>query len=115
MKLNKFIYDPNHSGGKAVIDATKGSFRFTTGAQGGAATHQIKTPYGTRHSRLTCTEVTGASLCGCQMRHSGRFVSAAALIASCPPASPSPWKMENRKRSGPRGNPDAPPVDQKTS
>ncbi len=47
VKLNKFIYDPNRSGGKAVIDATKGSFRFTTGAQGGGATHQIKTPYGT--------------------------------------------------------------------
>ena len=45
VKLNKFIYDPNRSGGKAVIDATKGSFRFTTGAQGGRATHQIKTPY----------------------------------------------------------------------
>jgi hypothetical protein len=47
VKLNMFIYDPNRSGGKAVLDATKGSFRFTTGAQGGGATHQIKTPYGT--------------------------------------------------------------------
>jgi hypothetical protein len=47
VKLNKFIYDPNRSGGKAVLDAAKGSFRFTTGAQGGGGTHQIKTPYGT--------------------------------------------------------------------
>ena len=47
VRLNKFIYDPNRSGGKAVLDAAKGSFRFTTGAQGGGATHQIKTPYGT--------------------------------------------------------------------
>ena len=42
-----FIYDPNRSSGKAVFDAAKGSFRFTTGAQGGGGTHQIKTPYGT--------------------------------------------------------------------
>jgi hypothetical protein len=47
VKLNKFIYDPNRSSGKAVFDAAKGSFRFTTGAQGGGGTHQIKTPYGT--------------------------------------------------------------------
>ena len=47
VRLNKFVYDPNRSGGKAVLDAAKGSFRFTTGAQGGGATHQIKTPYGT--------------------------------------------------------------------
>jgi hypothetical protein len=47
VKLNKFVYDPNRSGGKAVLDAAKGSFRFTTGAQGGGGTHQIKTPYGT--------------------------------------------------------------------
>jgi FecR protein len=47
VKLNKFIYDPNRSGGKAVLDAAKGSFRFTTGAQGGGGTHEIKTPYGT--------------------------------------------------------------------
>ena len=47
VKLNKFIYDPNRSGGKAVFDAAKGSFRFTTGVQGGGVNHQIKTPYGT--------------------------------------------------------------------
>jgi len=38
VKLNKFVYDPNRSGGKAVLDAAKGSFRFTTGAQGGGGT-----------------------------------------------------------------------------
>ena len=26
VRLNKFIYDPNRSGGKAVLDAAKGSF-----------------------------------------------------------------------------------------
>ena len=47
VRLNKFIYDPNRSGGKAVLDAAKGSFRFSTGAQGGNRNIQIKTPYGT--------------------------------------------------------------------
>ena len=47
VKLNKFIYDPNRSGGKAVLDAAKGSFRFSTGAQGGNRDIQIKTPVGT--------------------------------------------------------------------
>jgi hypothetical protein len=35
-RLNKFVYDPNRSGGKAVLDATKGSFRFSTGCAGPA-------------------------------------------------------------------------------
>jgi hypothetical protein len=47
VRLNKFIYDPNRSGGKAVLDAAKGSFRFSTGAQGGNRNSQVKTPYGT--------------------------------------------------------------------
>ena len=53
VRLNKFIYDPNRSGGKAVFDAAKGSFRFSTGAQGGNRNIQIKTPgWDARHSRL---------------------------------------------------------------
>ena len=51
VRLNKFIYDPNRSGGKAVLDAAKGSFRFSTGAQGGNRNYQVKTPYGTRGIR----------------------------------------------------------------
>jgi hypothetical protein len=47
VRLNKFIYDPNRGGGKAVLDAAKGSFRFSTGAQGGNRNYQVKTPYGT--------------------------------------------------------------------
>jgi len=47
VRLNKFIYDPNRGGGKAVLDAAKGSFRFSTGAQGGNRNIQIKTPVGT--------------------------------------------------------------------
>jgi len=46
VRLNKFIYDPNRGGGKAVLDAAKGSFRFSTGAQGGNHNIQIKTRLG---------------------------------------------------------------------
>jgi hypothetical protein len=31
----------------AVLDAAKGSVRFSTGAQGGNRNYQVKTPYGT--------------------------------------------------------------------
>ena len=46
IRLDKFVYDPNKSAGSVAIQATRGSFRFVTGSQGGG-THQIKTPYGT--------------------------------------------------------------------
>jgi len=46
VRLNKFIYDPNRSGGKAVLDAAKGSFRFSTGAQGGNRNYRFKTLMG---------------------------------------------------------------------
>jgi hypothetical protein len=44
--LDKFVYDPNKSAGSVAIQATRGSFRFVTGSQGGGS-YQIKTPYGT--------------------------------------------------------------------
>jgi len=44
--LDKFVYDPNKSTGDVAIQATRGSFRFVTGSQGGE-TYKIKTPYGT--------------------------------------------------------------------
>jgi hypothetical protein len=46
IRLDKFVYDPNKGTGSAVIEATRGTFRFSTGAQGGHQV-QIKTPYGT--------------------------------------------------------------------
>ena len=46
VRLDKFVYDPHKGTGAAVIDATKGTFRFSTGAQGGGQV-KIKTPYGT--------------------------------------------------------------------
>ena len=53
VRLNKFIYDPNRSGGKAVLDAAKGSFRFSTGAQGGNRNYSDQDPvWDARHSRL---------------------------------------------------------------
>jgi hypothetical protein len=47
VRLNKFIYDPNRSGGKTVLDAAKGAVRFSTGAQGGNHNYQVKTSYRT--------------------------------------------------------------------
>jgi hypothetical protein len=46
VKLDKFVYDPNKSGGTVAIEATRGTFRFATGSQGAGA-YKVKTPYGT--------------------------------------------------------------------
>ena len=46
VRLDKFVYDPNKGTGSVVIDATKGAFRFSTGAQG-KGDYKVKTPYGT--------------------------------------------------------------------
>jgi hypothetical protein len=46
VRLDKFVYDPNKGTKSVVIDATKGAFRFSTGAQG-KGNVQVKTPYGT--------------------------------------------------------------------
>jgi hypothetical protein len=46
VRLDKFVYDPNKGTGSVVIDATKGAFRFSTGAQGNGD-YKVKTPYGT--------------------------------------------------------------------
>ena len=45
VRLDKFVYDPNKSSGAVAIQATRGTFRFVTGSQGGS--YQIKSPYGT--------------------------------------------------------------------
>jgi FecR protein len=46
VRLDKFVYDPNKAAGSTVIEATRGTFRFTSGAQNGGQV-KIKTPYGT--------------------------------------------------------------------
>jgi hypothetical protein len=46
VRLDKFVYDPNKGTGTIAIDATRGAFRFSTGAQNKAEV-KIKTPYGT--------------------------------------------------------------------
>jgi FecR-like protein len=33
VRLDKFVYDPNKGTGSTVIEATRGTFRFTTGSQ----------------------------------------------------------------------------------
>jgi len=45
VRLDKFVYDPNKGIGSTVIAATRGAFRFTTGAQNKGQV-QINTPYG---------------------------------------------------------------------
>jgi hypothetical protein len=45
VRLDRFVYDPNKGGGAVVIDAAKGAFRFSTGAQGKNDV-KIKTPHG---------------------------------------------------------------------
>jgi hypothetical protein len=45
MRLDKFVYDPNKSTGTVAIQATRGTFRFVAGSQGGS--YHIKSPYGT--------------------------------------------------------------------
>ena len=46
VRLDKFVYDPNKSGGSVAVEATRGSFRFVTGSQG-AGSYHVRTPYGT--------------------------------------------------------------------
>ena len=48
VRLDKFVYDPNKGTGTTVIEATRGTFRFTTAAQGQV---KIKTPYGVLGTR----------------------------------------------------------------
>src|SRR5215472_16267414 len=50
VRLDKFVYDPNKGAGSTVIEATRGTFRFTTGAQNGGQV-KIKTPYGALGAR----------------------------------------------------------------
>ena len=44
VRLDKFVYDPNKSGGALASQVTRGSFRFLTESQGGS--YEIKSSYG---------------------------------------------------------------------
>ena len=46
VRLDKFVHDPNKETGTTVIEATRGTFRFSTGVQNNGEV-KIKTPYGT--------------------------------------------------------------------
>ena len=50
VRLDKFVYDPNKGTGSTVIEATRGTFRFSTGSQNKGEV-KIKTPYGTLGTR----------------------------------------------------------------
>jgi len=50
VRLDKFVYDPNKGTGSTVIEATRGTFRFSTGAQNKGEV-KVKTPYGTLGTR----------------------------------------------------------------
>jgi hypothetical protein len=50
VRLDKFVYDPNEGTGSTVIEATRGTFRFSTGSQNKGDV-KIKTPYGTLGTR----------------------------------------------------------------
>ena len=50
VRLDKFVYDPNKGSGSTVIEATRGTFRFTTSAQNKGEVN-VKTPYGTLGTR----------------------------------------------------------------
>jgi hypothetical protein len=43
LALDRFVYNPNRSTGRVVVNATKGAFRFITGSQN-PADYTIKTP-----------------------------------------------------------------------
>ena len=46
VRLDKFVYDPNKGSGTVAIEAARGAFRFSTGAQNKGEV-KIKTPSGT--------------------------------------------------------------------
>ena len=54
--LDKFVYDPNGSSGKVVMQATKGAFRFVTGSQDKRA-YEVRTPFGSLGVRGTVVEL----------------------------------------------------------
>jgi hypothetical protein len=56
VRLDKFVYDPNKGAGGVAINATRGAYRFVTGAQD-SKNYEIKTPYATLGVRGTVLEI----------------------------------------------------------
>jgi hypothetical protein len=56
VRLDKFVYDPNGSSGRVVLQATKGAFRFVTGSQDHRA-YEVRTPFGSLGVRGTVVEL----------------------------------------------------------
>ena len=56
VRLDKFVYDPNGSGGSVVMQATHGTFRFVTGSQAHEV-YRVSTPHGTLGVHGTTVEL----------------------------------------------------------
>jgi FecR protein len=69
VRLDKFVYDPSKSGGKVVINASRGAYRFVTGVQD-PRNYEIKTPYATLGVRGTVVE---ANMEGVDCEHPERL------------------------------------------
>ena len=60
VRLDKFVYDPSKGGGSAVIEATRGTFRFTSGSQnGGQVTNYSVLVLSVLHRNMGITEPFG--------------------------------------------------------
>jgi len=53
VRLDKFVYDPNKGTGSTVIEATRGTFRFTTGSQKQGRSENQDALWHPWHARLT--------------------------------------------------------------
>src|ERR1700691_200823 len=56
VRLDKFVYDPNGTSGRGVLQTTKGAFRFVTGSQDHRA-YEVRTPFGSLGVRGTVVEL----------------------------------------------------------
>ena len=53
VRLDKFVYDPNKGTGSTAIEATRGTFRFTTGSQKQGRSENQDALWHPWHARLT--------------------------------------------------------------
>jgi hypothetical protein len=83
VRLDKFVYDPSKSGGKVVINASRGAYRFVTGVQD-PRNYEIKTPYANLGVRGTIVE---ANMEGVDCAHPERLSPERRKACADPPAA----------------------------